>query len=92
MKGMTQKTLATPISWGTEVGGASRSRFLGLLRRSDISTPRKNQELLPLNAADCATRRPLTMFKDEETIIIHRPGRSTYPDGKTVLTSGATPD
>ena len=92
MTGMTTKSHATSISGDTEVGGVSRSRLLGLLRSSDFSTRRKNQELLPLSAADRASRRPLTKIKDEETITIHRPGRSTYPEAKSVLTSGATPE
>jgi len=33
----------------------------------------------------------LTTSEDEETITINRPGRSTYPEEKSVLTSGATP-
>jgi hypothetical protein len=33
----------------------------------------------------------LTKIQDKETIIIHRPGRSTYPEEKSVLTSGPTP-
>jgi HTH-like domain len=73
-----------------QVAGISRNRLLDLLRRSDFSGQRKNPELLPLNAADCACSRPLTKNEDEETIIINRPGRSTYPEEKSVLTSGAT--
>jgi hypothetical protein len=33
----------------------------------------------------------LTKSKEKETIIINRLDRSTYPDRKSVLTSGATP-
>jgi hypothetical protein len=33
----------------------------------------------------------LTKTKEEETIIINRPGRSTYPEEKSVSRSGATP-
>jgi len=33
----------------------------------------------------------LTKSEDQETIIINRPDRSTYPDRESVLTSGATP-
>jgi hypothetical protein len=40
---------------------------------------------------DCAAGRGLTKNEDEETIIINRPGTSTYPEEKTALTSGATP-
>jgi len=45
----------------------------------------------PAAARDCAAGRGLTKSEDEETIIINRPDRSTYPDEKSVLTSGATP-
>jgi hypothetical protein len=34
----------------------------------------------------------LTKGKEQETIIINRSGRSTYPEEKSVQTSGATPD
>ena len=59
--------------------------------RSLFPTTLQNPELLPPSASDCAARRPLTKSEEEETIIINRPGRSTYPDEKSVLTSGATP-
>jgi len=49
------------------------------------------QELLPLAGADCPARRRLTKTKEEETIIINRSGRSTYPEEKSVSRSGATP-
>ena len=75
MKGMTGKCLATPIFGNAQVAGISRSRLLEHLRRSEFSAERKKPELLPLNAADCASRRPLTKIKDEETITIHRQGR-----------------
>src|SRR5271167_2615157 len=88
---MTQKSLVTWISGDTAIAGTSRSRLLRLLRRSDFSGRRKKPELLPLNAADRASPRPLTKIQDEENITIHRPGRSTYPEEKSVLTSGATP-
>src|SRR5271167_2787072 len=88
---MTQKSLVTWISGDTAIAGTSRSRLLRLLRRSDFSGRRKKPELLPLNAADRASPRPLTKIQDKETITIHRPGRSTYPEEKSVLTSGTTP-
>ncbi len=91
MRGMTQKTFATSIFGDAEATGASRSRLLERLRRSDFSGRRKNPELLSLNAADRASSRPLTTIQDEETITIHSPGRSTYPEEKSVLTSGTTP-
>jgi hypothetical protein len=88
---MIHKSLVTWISGDTEIAGTSRSRLLRLLRRSDFSGQRKKPELLPLNAADCASPRPLTKIQDEENITVHRPGRSTYPEEKSVLISGTTP-
>ena len=52
----------------------------------------ENPELLPRAGADCPARRRLTKTKEEETIIINRSGRSTYPEEKSVSRSGATPD
>jgi hypothetical protein len=51
----------------------------------------QNPELLTPSASDCAARRRLTKSEDKETIIINRSGRSTYPEEKSVQTSGATP-
>jgi hypothetical protein len=59
--------------------------------RSLFSTTLQNPELLPPVASDCAARRRLTKSEEEETIIINRSGRSTYPEEKSVQTSGATP-
>src|SRR5271166_2962727 len=89
---MPDNSVTTQISGDAQVAGISRNRLLELLRRSDFSGQRKKPELLPLNAADCACSRPLTTSEDEETITINRPGRSTYPEEKSVLTSGATPE
>jgi hypothetical protein len=89
---MTDNSVTTRISGDAQVAGISRNRLLELLRRSDFSVQIKTPELLPLNAADCAWSRPLTKSEDEETITINRPGRSTYPEEKSVLTSGATPN
>ena len=55
-------------------------------------TALQNPELLPPAAGDCTAGRRLTKSEEEETIIINRPGESTYPEEKSVLTSGATPD
>ena len=49
-------------------------------------------ELLPPSASDRAARRRLTKSEEKETIIINRSGRSTYPEEKSVRTSGATPE
>jgi hypothetical protein len=89
---MIDNSVATPIFGDAQVAGISRNRLLELLRRSDFSGQRKNPELLPLNAADCACSRPLTKIQDEETITINPTGRSTYPEEKSVLTSGTTPE
>ena len=83
--------LGSSISGDSEVAGALRSRLPRLPMRS-FFTRLQNPELLTPSASDCAARRPLTKSEEEETIIINRPGRSTYPDEKSVLTSGATPD
>ena len=91
MTGITDNSVTTRIFGDAQVPGISRNRLLELLRRSDFSGQRKTLEPLPLNAADCACSRPLTKNEDEETITINRPGRSTYPEEKSVLTSGATP-
>jgi hypothetical protein len=88
---MTANSVETLIFGDAQVAGVSRNRLLELLRRPDFSGQRENPELLPLNAADCACSRLLTKNEDEETITINHPGRSTYPEEKSVLTSGATP-
>src|SRR5262249_32028749 len=70
---------------------AFRSRLLRLPMRSLFPMTLENPELLPRAGADCPTRRRLTKTKEEETIIINRSGRSTYPEEKSVSRSGATP-
>src|SRR5882762_3712569 len=48
--------------------------------------------LLPPFGRETAPRgRRLTKTEEEETIIIKRPNRSTHPEEKSVLRSGATP-
>ena len=89
---MNAQRLGSSISGDSEVAGALRSRLPRLPMRSLFPTTLQNPELLTPSASDCAARRPLTKSEEEETIIINRPGRSTYPDEKSVLTSGATPD
>jgi hypothetical protein len=59
--------------------------------RSVFPTTLQNPELLPPATSDCAARRRLTSSKEEETIIINRSGSPTYPEEKSVQTSGATP-
>jgi hypothetical protein len=89
---MIDNALATEISGDAQVAGPLRNRLLELLRRSDFLGQRESPELLPLDAADRACSNPLTKNEDEETITINLPGRSTYPEQKSVLTSGATPN
>jgi hypothetical protein len=50
----------------------------------------QNPELLTPAASGCAARRRLKS-EEKDTIIINRSGRSTYPEEKSVQTSGATP-
>ena len=88
---MTENGFITWMSGHAEVAGASRSRLLRLPMRSLFPTTLQNPELLPAAPADCPTSRGLTKSEEDETIIINRPGRSTYPGEKSVLTSGATP-
>jgi hypothetical protein len=57
-----------------------------------VSTSKPQPELLSPFGRETALRvGVLTKTDEEETIIINRPGRSTYPDEKSVLRSGATP-
>ncbi len=60
--------------------------------RSILPYLARTRELLPPFGCETALwGRPLTMTEENETIIINRSDRSTYPDGKSVLRSGATP-
>jgi hypothetical protein len=51
----------------------------------------QNPQSFSRKAGDCPAWRRLTKSQDQENIIINRPGRSTYPQEKSVLTSAATP-
>ena len=88
---MTAHVPIRSISGNTEVAGALRSRLLRLPVRSLFPMTLQNPELLPRAGADCPARRRLTKTKEEETIIINRSGRPTYPEEKSVSRSGATP-
>ena len=72
------------------MAGALRSRLLRLPMRSLFPMTLQNPELLPPAGADCPAPRRLTKTKEEETIIINRSARSTYPEEKSVSRSGAT--
>jgi hypothetical protein len=57
-----------------------------------VNAPMRQPELLPPFGRETALwARGLTKTEEEETIIINCSGRSTYPDEKSVLRSGATP-
>jgi hypothetical protein len=91
---MTAHAFSRSISRDTEVAGTLGIVAPAALYAVEFSTPRSKNpepELLPPAAGDCAAGSGLTKSEDEETIIINRPDRSTYPDEKSVLTSGATP-
>jgi hypothetical protein len=78
------------ISGDTQVAGNLAIVAPGALYAVDFCTPRSKNpepELLPPTAGDCAAGRGLTKSEDKETIIINRPGRSTYPEEEFVLTS-----
>ena len=51
----------------------------------------QNPQSFSRKAGDCPACRRLTKSQDQESIIINRPGRSTHPQEKSVLTSAATP-
>jgi hypothetical protein len=54
-----------------------------------MASNRKPEELLPTASADRAAG--VRLSKSEEIRVNHSPGKSTYPDEKSVLTSEATP-
>jgi hypothetical protein len=92
---MTAHACITCISRARRIAGTLAIAAPGALYAVDFSTPQPKNlepELLPATPADCPTGRELTQSEDEETIIINRPDRSTYPDRESVLTSGATPE
>jgi hypothetical protein len=90
---MIEKSLIATISGDTDVAGTlSIAALRGLYAVAFDLKPKKNpEELLPATPADRRTRKQLTKAEDEETIIINRSGRSTYPNRKSVPTSGSTP-
>lgn len=92
---MIDNALIRSISGDTRVGGTPLIAALAALYAFDFSTRRSKTpepELLPPFGRETALRgRPLTKTEEKETIIINRPGRSTYPEQKSVSRSGATP-
>jgi hypothetical protein len=92
---MTENALISSISGDTKVAGTPSIAAPGALYAVDFSTPmakKPEPELLPPCGRETALRRRrLTKTEEEETIIINRPDRSTYPEQKSVLRSEATP-
>jgi hypothetical protein len=93
---MTAPASSTSISGHTKVAGTPRIAApgalyaVGFLRRA---SERLHSGLLPPlwgGRLHCGGRR-LTRNEEEERIIINRPDESTYPEEKSVSTSGATP-
>jgi hypothetical protein len=93
---MTAPASSTSISGHTKVAGTPRIAApgalyaVGFLRRA---SEKLHSGLLPPLwgvRLHCGGRR-LTRNEEEERIIINRPDESTYPEEKSVSTSGATP-
>src|SRR5450755_1211668 len=92
---MTEKGFITANSGDTDVAGTlSIAAPRALYAVASGHKPKKNpEELLPASPADRGSGIRLIKSEDrKKDEIINRPGRSTYPREKSVLTSGATPD
>ncbi len=85
----------TPVSGDSLVAPTPSIAAPGALYAVDFSSPKPKRRIRSFSRPSgvrppCGGRR-LTKTEEEETIIINRPNRSTYPEQKSVLTSGATP-
>jgi catechol 2,3-dioxygenase-like lactoylglutathione lyase family enzyme len=90
---MYAESSITSVSGDIQVAGTPEIAVPGALYAVDFSSPRSHAELLPPFGCETAPwGRALTKTEENETIIINRSDRSTYPDQKSVLRSGATPD
>src|ERR1039457_3099616 len=90
---MTEKGFITANSGDTDVAGTlSIAAPRALYAVASGHKPKKNpEELLPASPADRGSGIRLIKSEDrKKDDIINRPGRSTYPREKSVLTSGAT--
>src|ERR1035441_8376953 len=90
---MTEKGFITANSGDTEVAGTlSIAAPRALYAVASGHKPKKNpEELLPASPADRGSGIRLIKSEDrKKDDILNRPGRSTYPREKSVLTSGAT--
>src|ERR1019366_7885425 len=91
---MTEKGFITANSGDTDVAGTlSIAAPRALYAVASGHKPKKiPEELLPASPADRGSGIRLIKSEDrKKDDIINRPGRSTYPREKSVLTSGATP-
>src|SRR5450755_1765118 len=91
---MTEKGFITANSGDTDVAGTlSIAAPRALYAVASGHKPKKNpEELLPASPAERGSGIRLIKSEDrKKDDIINRPGRSTYPREKSVLTSGATP-
>src|SRR5450755_1925765 len=90
---MTEKGFITANSGDTDVAGTlSIAAPRALYAVASGHKPKKNpEELLPASPAERGSGIRLIKSEDrKKDDIINRPGRSTYPREKSVLTSGAT--
>jgi hypothetical protein len=92
---MTGNTRSASLSRDTEVAAPLEIAAPGPLYEADFSKltqKTRNRSLSrPSGVRLRCGRRRLTKTEEEESIIINRPDRSTYPEQKSVSTSGATP-
>jgi hypothetical protein len=90
---MTAQSAIRSVSGDIEVAADPAIAAPGALYAVAFSTPGRIRSFSHPSGVrpHCGGRR-LTRTEEEQTIIINRSDRSTYPDRKSVLTSGATPD
>jgi len=92
---MTDNALIRSISGDSQVAGTPSIAAPGALYAVDFSTPNPKSRNRSFSRPSgvrlrCVGRR-LTKAEEEESIIINRPDKSTYPEQKSVSRSGATP-
>jgi hypothetical protein len=93
---MTAHASVSSIAGDTEVAGTLEIAAPAALYAVGFSIPKPKNRNRSFSRPSgvrlhCGGRR-LTKTKAQETIIINRPDRSTYPEQKSVSRSGATPD
>jgi hypothetical protein len=89
---MTDNTFISSISGSAEVAAPLEIAAPGALYAIGFLQPRQQSASRAPSGRETALRgRRLTKTEEEESIIINRPDRSTYPEEESVLRSGATP-